>query len=50
VIADITRGPASFQIRQDKSDPAAIPHSVNIMEFSEPSRTSYLVIVSPEYK
>jgi hypothetical protein len=49
LIAAITGGPASYQLYQNTSDPASIPHSVNVIEFSEPSITSYLVVVSPPY-
>jgi len=50
LVAGFTGGPVSYQLRQNTSDPASIPHSVNIMEFSDPRTTSYLVVVSPQYR
>ena len=47
VVADVRSGPASFQLRQNTSDPAYIPHTVQVIDFSEARDTSYLVIVSP---
>jgi len=47
--AGFARNPVSYQLRQNTSDTTSIPHSVDIMEFSAPSTTSYLVFVSPQY-
>lgn len=49
LVADIHSGPASFQLRQNTSDPASIPHNVDVIQFSDPRDTSYLVIVSPDW-
>jgi hypothetical protein len=49
LLAGITGGPASYQLYQNTSDPASIPHSVNVIEFSDPRSTSYIVVVSPQY-
>jgi hypothetical protein len=48
VVTRIDSGPTSFELRQDTSHPASIPHNVHVIEFSEPRDTSYLVIVSPD--
>ena len=49
VVAEINSGPASFQLRQNTSDPASIPHNVDVIQFSEPRDTSYLVFISPDW-
>ena len=48
-VISITREPASYQLYQNSSEPTAVPHSVDVITFSEAVPTSYLVIVSPKY-
>ena len=47
-IVGITEKPGSYQLYMNTSDPASIPHSVDVIKFSEPE-ASYLVVVSPQY-
>lgn len=49
LVVGISSGPASFELRQNTSDPASIPHNVNVIQFSDPRDTSYLVFVSPNW-
>jgi hypothetical protein len=48
LITGFTRGPVSYELRQNASDTSSISHYVDIIEFSDPHRTSYSVLISPK--